>query len=243
MALVRSGQEEHDADAVGRRMAESRTKLIVSYRQQLPAVSSSTLAGLLGYGFSIPGLSDWVRHNMVGLSTRARARIHVLLGKQDALSVNSAAYDVRQACKERDIFLCPDGEWLARIIGLDIDLVDKCYQDKGWRMPEIIREHIHRTSQTRQLVNALQSVHISDAAMKTFRDVGTQTQSDIRHRLLKENHRLKKLSSCKICLNEKLQIVFLPCRHLVACMVCGNSVKQCPICRRRILATIKVFFA
>jgi hypothetical protein len=137
MALYHTGQEEHDA--VGRRMAESRMKLIASY-QQLPPASSSTLAALLGSRFSIPGLTDWVRHNMAGLSTHTRAPIRALLEKQDALSVNSAAYDLRQACKDRDIFLCPDGEWLARITGLDIGLV----KEKGLRMPEFIREHFRK---------------------------------------------------------------------------------------------------
>ncbi|XP_057322510.1 baculoviral IAP repeat-containing protein 7-B-like [Microplitis mediator] len=40
---------------------------------------------------------------------------------------------------------------------------------------------------------------------------------------------------CKICFNEDLGIVFLPCGHLVACTKCAPSLTRCAVCREPII--------
>ena len=37
--------------------------------------------------------------------------------------------------------------------------------------------------------------------------------------------------NCKICMAAKIQIVFLPCTHMITCLTCALSVAKCPICR------------
>lgn len=39
---------------------------------------------------------------------------------------------------------------------------------------------------------------------------------------------------CKICYNAEMSIVFLPCKHMVACANCASPLTICPICRRKI---------
>ena len=46
---------------------------------------------------------------------------------------------------------------------------------------------------------------------------------------------------CCICLNDKPNIVFMPCKHLCSCLDCSNKVKKCPICRLKIKDKMKIF--
>ena len=60
-------------------------------------------------------------------------------------------------------------------------------------------------------------------------------------KLEEENERLKKERTCCICLDSKVEQLFLPCSHMVCCMQCSLSVTQCPICRKHIKATARVY--
>ncbi|XP_062616598.1 baculoviral IAP repeat-containing protein 7-B-like [Saccostrea cucullata] len=46
---------------------------------------------------------------------------------------------------------------------------------------------------------------------------------------------------CHICLDEELQIVFLPCGHLCCCALCAPSFHFCPICRGEIQQSKRIF--
>ncbi|XP_064489264.1 baculoviral IAP repeat-containing protein 7-like [Ornithodoros turicata] len=62
-------------------------------------------------------------------------------------------------------------------------------------------------------------------------------------RLELENLRLKDERLCKICLDAEVGVVFLPCGHLVACPACAASVKDCPICRKTIMGSVRTFLS
>lgn len=49
---------------------------------------------------------------------------------------------------------------------------------------------------------------------------------------------------CKICLENDLNSVFIPCGHAVACGKCSMSLNNntCPICRKVYLKSIKIYF-
>ena len=59
--------------------------------------------------------------------------------------------------------------------------------------------------------------------------------------LQKQNETLKSNITCKVCMDNKVGMLFLPCRHLICCEPCSDSVIQCPLCRQRIVGTIKAF--
>jgi hypothetical protein len=46
---------------------------------------------------------------------------------------------------------------------------------------------------------------------------------------------------CHICLERNLPIVFLPCGHLCACAMCDPGLKHCPMCRREVSDTLRIF--
>ncbi|XP_060582184.1 baculoviral IAP repeat-containing protein 2-like [Ruditapes philippinarum] len=47
---------------------------------------------------------------------------------------------------------------------------------------------------------------------------------------------------CKICMDEKMIMVFIPCGHLISCFLCASVLSVCPVCRQTITSTVKVVF-
>lgn len=62
-------------------------------------------------------------------------------------------------------------------------------------------------------------------------------------RLQEENRLLKEQKTCKICLDDDLSIVFLPCGHFVSCATCAPSLKTCPLCRSQILGLVRAYLS
>ncbi|XP_048240179.1 uncharacterized protein LOC124145178 [Haliotis rufescens] len=58
-----------------------------------------------------------------------------------------------------------------------------------------------------------------------------------------ETRQLRESSTCKVCLEDPANIVFLPCGHLVACAVCTPALERCPVCRTHIRGTVRVHLA
>ncbi|XP_034949212.1 death-associated inhibitor of apoptosis 1 [Chelonus insularis] len=48
---------------------------------------------------------------------------------------------------------------------------------------------------------------------------------------------------CKICYNEELGVVFLPCRHMVACTKCAPSMTTCAVCREPVTMTVRAIIS
>ncbi|XP_014217110.1 baculoviral IAP repeat-containing protein 3 isoform X2 [Copidosoma floridanum] len=49
--------------------------------------------------------------------------------------------------------------------------------------------------------------------------------------------------ACKICYNEELGIVFLPCGHIVACIKCAPDMTTCAVCRKKVDMIVRAFFS
>ncbi|KAL1392076.1 hypothetical protein HDK64DRAFT_263178 [Phyllosticta capitalensis] len=47
---------------------------------------------------------------------------------------------------------------------------------------------------------------------------------------------------CRICWEEGADAAFYDCGHVVACLACARRVDQCPVCRRRVLSAMRLFF-
>ena len=52
---------------------------------------------------------------------------------------------------------------------------------------------------------------------------------------------IKDEDACKICMNNYLECVFYDCGHMVCCMNCSIGLIHCPVCRNKIIQSIKVF--
>jgi len=58
-----------------------------------------------------------------------------------------------------------------------------------------------------------------------------------------ENARLKEQRTCKVCMDGEVGVVFLPCGHLICCVNCAPSLKDCPVCRCNIQGTVRTFMS
>lgn len=61
-----------------------------------------------------------------------------------------------------------------------------------------------------------------------------QKQDTMIHKLKDEKQLLSDQRLCKICYNEELQVLPVPCGHLTSCRGCARKTLQCPVCRKRI---------
>nr|QEY08360.1 inhibitor of apoptosis [Phenacoccus solenopsis] len=61
--------------------------------------------------------------------------------------------------------------------------------------------------------------------------------------LEEENRMLKQAKLCKICMDQDVNIVFLPCGHLISCSACAANLPDCPVCRQVIKGTVRTFLA
>ena len=62
-------------------------------------------------------------------------------------------------------------------------------------------------------------------------------------RLLSENEKFKTLVICRNCKMNVVQILTLPCSHIVCCVKCADILDNCPLCTERILGTVRIFMS
>ncbi|XP_063060009.1 baculoviral IAP repeat-containing protein 2 isoform X2 [Engraulis encrasicolus] len=55
--------------------------------------------------------------------------------------------------------------------------------------------------------------------------------------------RLQEERTCKVCMDKEVNIVFIPCGHLVVCKECAPSLRKCPICRGVVKGTVRTFLS
>lgn len=48
---------------------------------------------------------------------------------------------------------------------------------------------------------------------------------------------------CKVCFENEVMTLFIPCRHLVTCNKCAVVLKKCAVCRQDIEGTLRVFLS
>ena len=53
-----------------------------------------------------------------------------------------------------------------------------------------------------------------------------------------ENDNMK----CVICLENDKSYLFMPCKHVCCCEKCSKEINQCPICRKNIESSFKIYF-
>ena len=51
----------------------------------------------------------------------------------------------------------------------------------------------------------------------------------------------EELQLCKICFEAEMDALLYNCGHVVACEECARQVSICPVCRRNVLAVVKIF--
>lgn len=47
---------------------------------------------------------------------------------------------------------------------------------------------------------------------------------------------------CRICWDGEAEAAFYDCGHVVACLTCAREVQNCPVCRKRVLSAMKLYY-
>jgi hypothetical protein len=47
---------------------------------------------------------------------------------------------------------------------------------------------------------------------------------------------------CRVCYENGAETCFYDCGHVVACIMCAKKVDNCPICRKRVLSSIRLYY-
>lgn len=71
----------------------------------------------------------------------------------------------------------------------------------------------------------------------------TRPHNTERNTLLEENRTLKDQRTCKVCMDGEVNIVFLPCGHLVCCVNCAPALRNCAVCRSLIRGTVRTYLS
>jgi len=59
----------------------------------------------------------------------------------------------------------------------------------------------------------------------------------------KEKEKEKEINECKVCFENEIDCLLLPCAHLAICSECAGELKKCPICNAVISKSQKIFRA
>ncbi|XP_050447704.1 E3 ubiquitin-protein ligase XIAP-like isoform X1 [Cataglyphis hispanica] len=86
--------------------------------------------------------------------------------------------------------------------------------------------------------NSTSKTQVSNTAENKHDKKETDNESDDIMSLREETRKLKEARLCKICMDNELAIVFLPCGHLATCDNCTPALTTCPLCRLKIRAYI-----
>ena len=62
-------------------------------------------------------------------------------------------------------------------------------------------------------------------------------------KLEREIQTLKESRSCKVCMDQEVSHVFIPCGHAICCGKCVGNVKRCPMCRASIQGSLIAYFS
>lgn len=134
-------------------------------------------------------------------------------------------------------------------------VLDGQIEDEGFEFVEDDRRLENQVTQL--LLSAVSSVGLNNdereqASSSTRTNVPTtstavpevRSLASIGEDLLKstDDRRLKNVE-CKICMAEEVGVVFLPCGHLLSCVMCAPAMVTCPLCRQQIHGRIRTFLS
>ena len=56
-----------------------------------------------------------------------------------------------------------------------------------------------------------------------------------------EFSKLQEQWQCKVCMDETINMVFMPCGHTECCSLCAPALTKCPVCRSAIGDTVRIY--
>lgn len=129
-------------------------------------------------------------------------------------------------------------------------VLDRQIEDEGFESPEGNRRLQNQVANI--ILSAVNSV-AEDSAPSTSSAVPesrtvenlnsedtemcAQSRSTITPQASEEGVKMRNVE-CKICMQEEVGVVFLPCGHLLSCVICAPALSNCPLCRQTITSEL-----
>eukprot|EP01012_Entosiphon_sulcatum_P043064 TRINITY_DN57231_c0_g1_i1.p1 TRINITY_DN57231_c0_g1~~TRINITY_DN57231_c0_g1_i1.p1 ORF type:complete len:392 (+),score=50.22 TRINITY_DN57231_c0_g1_i1:101-1177(+) len=79
------------------------------------------------------------------------------------------------------------------------------------------------------------------AVVLAAESVAQALEADELARLRRRVEELEAKLNCKVCMEEPVSAVFMPCGHHVCCHRCASGPRICPICRKAVEAVVRTF--
>lgn len=95
---------------------------------------------------------------------------------------------------------------------------------------EMEKKDVEMTTVKREL-QITYFLELKDKCIINQKDKFIETNNLLINELKDEIQRLSNLTLCGICYEEKIQVVFLPCRHFFCCHPCASVFRNCPMCK------------
>ena len=70
---------------------------------------------------------------------------------------------------------------------------------------------------------------------------GSSSPVATKDELQKQLNRLKESKNCRICMDAEVEVLFVPCGHVICCANCASMVKACPVCRVGITNMVRAY--
>ncbi|KAG9447354.1 hypothetical protein H6P81_013482 [Aristolochia fimbriata] len=82
-----------------------------------------------------------------------------------------------------------------------------------------------------------------DAQSCCFAEEEQEQQKERRERTVRENREMKHRKTCRVCKENDVCVLLLPCRHLCLCKDCESKLETCPICNSMKNASLQIFMS
>ena len=99
-----------------------------------------------------------------------------------------------------------------------------------------------QTENNQSLTKKFERPEILDKTVKSDVQKEIITKREKEAKESKEKIRaLEKEKECKICMDKEVEVIFIPCGHIVCCAQCGENFNCCPVCKQEIVYKNRIF--
>jgi len=113
----------------------------------------------------------------------------------------------------------------------------KCSFLRTVKSPEYIESVCNQLPEALVKPDDAESLNVAGTSVSTVKTSSAGDDDESTKELGKE------APMCKICFQKEVGIVFLPCRHMVACVDCAPFLDTCAVCRKPLQATLRAFLS
>lgn len=115
-----------------------------------------------------------------------------------------------------------------------------------WKTYVIVEEEVYKEKQRTQFKALCKSISQKKDILPSFIENTSICKKSVSlcYRSLHDqaliNEELKNYQNCKICFANAIDVLIIPCHHLIVCSACLNKLRQCPACRNPIECTVDI---